>query len=116
MRTEAQYAMKPLITPDGRYLIVRGRLWRSTNPNIPSEVRAALVKILMDARREIKAAAGKQDAERLATARMAVNSAKISLGERGPVWWTDGAKDFNRHLVKNTPYAEWYGSLDAPEV
>lgn len=30
---------------------------------------------------------------------------------RGPVWWTDGAQDFNRHLVKNTPYAEWYESL-----
>lgn len=106
--------MNPLATPDGRYLIVRGRLWRATNPSLPVEVRAALVSDLMDARREIKAAAHKQDVDRLAAARVAVNAAKIALGERGPVWWTDGAKDFNRYLVKNTPYAEWYGGLDAP--
>ena len=48
------------------------------------------------------------DQERLAAARASVNAAKIALGERGPPWWTDGAKDFNRYLVKNTPYAEWY--------
>lgn len=37
-----------------------------------------------------------------------VNAAKIALGERGPVWWEDGARDFNRHLVKNTPYRDRY--------
>jgi len=52
-----------------------------------------------------------QDADRLAAARSAVDAAKIGLGERGPAWWTDGAKDWNRHLVKNTPYAEWYENL-----
>ena len=66
----------------------------------------------MDARREVKAATRKQDVDRLAAARRAVNAAKISLGERGPVWWNDGAKDFNRYLVKNTPYAAWYADLD----
>ena len=30
--------------------------------------------------------------------------AKVELGERGPVWWSDGAPDYNRHLIKNTPY------------
>jgi len=65
----------------------------------------------MDARREVKAANRTKDPERLTTARNAVNSAKISLGERGPVWWTDGSKDFNRHLVKNTPYAGWYSAV-----
>lgn len=31
----------------------------------------------------------------------------------GPVWWQDGAKDYNRHLVKNTPCAAWYaGPVD----
>jgi hypothetical protein len=62
----------------------------------------------MDARREVKAAGRARDPERLTAARCAVNAAKIALGERGPVWWTDGAKDFNRYLVKNTPYAGWY--------
>lgn len=102
------------MTPDGRYLIVRGRLWRSTNPGLAVAVRAALVADLMHARREVKAATRQQDAARLAAARAAVNAAKISLGERGAVWWTDGARDFNRYLVKNTPYAQWYAGLDTP--
>jgi len=25
----------------------------------------------------------------------------LAVGERGPVWWTDGAPDLNRHLVHN---------------
>jgi len=49
------------------------------------------------------------DATALAAARKAVDVAKIALGERGPVWWTDGAPDLNRHKVKDSPYAEWYG-------
>lgn len=102
------------MTPDGRYLIVRGRLWRSTNPGLAVAVRAALVADLMHARREVKAATRQQDAARLAAARAAVNAAKISLGERGAAWWTDGARDFNRYLVKNTPYAQWYAGLDTP--
>lgn len=104
--------MNPPTTPDGRYLVVRGRLWRATNPHLSVEVRAALVSELMDARRAVKSAMRNQDAEGLAAARAAVNTAKISLGERGPVWWTDGAKDFNRYLAKNTPYREWYADLD----
>ena len=66
----------------------------------------------MDARREVKAVTRKQDVDRVADARLKVNAAKVSLGERGPIWWTDGAKDFNRYLVKNTPYAAWYDGLD----
>jgi hypothetical protein len=40
-----------------------------------------------------------------------VLQAKLALGERGPPWWTDGAPDYNRHLVKNSPYIEWYSKL-----
>ena len=40
-------------------------------------------------------------------ARADVDPAKVALGERGPVWWEDGAPDLNRHFAKNTPYAEW---------
>jgi hypothetical protein len=32
---------------------------------------------------------------------------KQALGERGPVWWMDGAPDLNRHMVTNTRYAAW---------
>ncbi|RYE20812.1 MAG: hypothetical protein EOP51_17045 [Sphingobacteriales bacterium] len=30
--------------------------------------------------------------------------------------WEDGAPDFNRHKVVNTPYAEWYRDLGAPDA
>jgi hypothetical protein len=40
-----------------------------------------------------------------------VDDAKVALGERGPVWWTEGEPDLNRHLVKNTPYAAWFAKL-----
>jgi hypothetical protein len=106
--------MEPLTTPDGRYLVVHGRLWRAANPSLAPDVWSRLVKDLVDARREIKAAARAHDQKRLAKARSVVNAAKVALGERGPVWWTDGAKDFNRHLVKNTPYASWYSEVEVP--
>jgi len=101
----------PLTTPDGRYIIVRDRLWRAANPNLPPKTRDDLIRALMQARRDVKIARGMNDAQKLAQARSAVNAAKIQLGERGPVWWTDGTKDFNRHLIKNTPYAQWYRTL-----
>lgn len=107
--------MKTLFTPDGRYLIVRGRLWRASNPHLPPELRGEWVSALMAARREVKEALRAQDSARLAIARAAVNAAKIALGERGPVWWTDGAKDLNRHLLKNTAYAAWYEGLGLPD-
>ncbi len=68
----------------------------------------------MQARREVKTALRSEDLELLRMARGAVNAAKVSLGERGPVWWTDGAKDYNRHLVKNSPYATWFDHLNTP--
>ena len=96
-------------TPDGRYFVVRGRLWRRSNPDLDEETRERLVKALMSARRAVRDAKG--DAAALALARQRVDDAKVSLGERGPVWWNDGAPDFNRHLVKNTPYAVWAEDL-----
>lgn len=59
----------------------------------------------MDARRAVKAA---QDAEQTAAARRRVDAAKRELGERGPLWWDDGAPDHNRRAVGNTPYADWW--------
>ncbi len=102
--------MDNLITPGGRYLIVRERLWRTTNPGLDERERERLVRDLMDARRAVKVAKANQDEKGPAAARRDVNSAKVGSGERGPIWWTDGAEDLNRHLVKNTPYAEWFAS------
>lgn len=100
-------------TPDGRYLVVRGRLWRTADPRLPPDRRDVLVKALMAARREVGAARRAGDVERLAAARAAVDAAKVALGERGPPWWDDGAPDYNRHLARNTPYAAWYAALPA---
>lgn len=98
-------------TPDGRYIVVRGRLWRAANPKLPAREREAQTLALMDARRRVGAAMRAKDADALRTARADVHAAKVALGERGPVWWTDGAKDFNRHLARNSPYSEWFASL-----
>ena len=97
-------------TPDGRYLVVRGRLWRTTNPSLPPDERERLTRALMDARRAVGAAKRASDPRAERAARAAVDAAKVALGERGPVWWSDGAPDYNRHLARNTPYAEWWAA------
>ncbi|QJD69024.1 hypothetical protein HG421_15805 [Xanthomonas campestris pv. badrii] len=102
----------PLRTPDGRYLIVRGRRWRAANPHLSEAIRVALVGALMDARHAVKAATRDDDAQSQAAARRQVDAAKAAQGERGPVWWTDGAADLDRHLVRNTPYAAWFAACD----
>ena len=96
----------PLQAPDGRYIIVRGRLWRKTNPRIREETRTRLVAELMAARRAVKEAG--DDDVRLRAVRKAIDAAKIALGERGPVWWDDGTPDLNRHMAKTTSYAAWH--------
>ena len=84
--------------------MVRGRLWRTSNPALPAAERERLVSELMAARRAVRM--------REPDARARVDAAKRALGERGPVWGGDGAPDWNRHLAKNTPYAAWYAALD----
>ncbi|MEA3536739.1 hypothetical protein [Rhizobium sp. CC-YZS058] len=100
-------------TPDGRYFVVRGRLWRLSNPKLPETERARLVSALMRARQAVRAAKG--NPERLAEARRAVDEAKHGLGERGPVWWEDGAPDYNRKMARTTPYAAWFEALEDAE-
>jgi hypothetical protein len=97
-----------LHTPDGRYIVVRGRLWRASNPGLSPEDRAEHVAMLMRARRAVGAAQRQDDASGMRKARAQVDEAKHRLGERGPVWWTDGAPDLNRHLVRTTLYAAWH--------
>nr|WP_108240665.1 hypothetical protein [Pseudomonas synxantha] len=97
-----------LSTPDGRYFVVKGQLWRCTNPALDEATRQHWVNALMDARRAVKAAKGAADAQALKAARQQVQHAKVALGERGPAWWHDGAPDYNRCKVSNTPYAAWF--------
>jgi hypothetical protein len=96
-------------TPDGRYFVVRGRLWRLSNPALDPESRERYVKSLMSARRAVRDAKG--NPEEIRDARERIQAAKVALGERGPVWWSDDAPDFNRKMAKNTPYADWAASL-----
>ncbi len=98
------------MTPDGRYFVVRGRLWRRANPALDSEARAALTRELMAARRAKGEAMRQGDATAREAARARVDAAKRALGERGPPWWTDGTPDYNRRLVRNTHYAAWFAA------
>lgn len=80
----------PEKTPDGRFVVIDGRRWRATDPNLDEGRRQELVKELMSARSSVGHAKrrGDQDAER--TARERVHAAKVALGERGEPWW-DGS-------------------------
>lgn len=100
--------MTPPLTPDGRYIVVEGRLWRSSDPRLPAEARQELVDSLMDARRAVKAALSADDRQALASARSKVQVAKEALGERGKVWWDDGAPDLNGRPIADSPYADWW--------
>ena len=101
------------MTPDGRYLVVRGRLWRCADPSLGEQERAALVAELMAARRAKGVAMRAEDDTAREAARARVDAAKHGLGERGPVWWADGAPDLTRHLARTTAYAEWFAAQDA---
>ncbi len=80
-------------TPDGHYVIIDGRKWRATNPNLPEEVRQKWVNELMSARRAVGAAKKASDKDAEEKARDRVQTAKEALGERGPKWWEDKEKN-----------------------
>jgi hypothetical protein len=108
--------MNERVTPDGRYFVVRGRLWRTSDPSLSEEERGRLTRELMRHRAGVSRAkrAGDADAER--AARAEVHRLKVALGERGPVWWSDGAPDYGRRMARNTPYRDWFESLDPGEA
>ena len=83
---------EPERTADGRFVVIDGRRWRATDPEIPPGAAATLRHELMSARRAVGAAlrAGDRDAERAARDR--VQAAKVALGERGAPWWEQSAE------------------------
>jgi hypothetical protein len=99
------------VTPDRRYFVVRGRLWRTSDPSLPPVERDRLVSELMAARRDVGSGLRSGDDAAVDEARGRVDAAKPPLGERGPPWWEGGAPDLNRHLVRNTEYADWFAAL-----
>ncbi len=100
-------------TPDGRYFVSRGRLWRKGDPSLSDSARRAAIKALMQARQAERQAgddAG-DDTDRRA-ARDAVELAKRRLGEHGPVWWDDGAPDDSGQHPADSRYRDWWLGLD----
>ena len=74
-------------TPDGRYVVVEGRRWRTADPDLPDDVRARLLHHLGVARSGVRTAGRAGDESAVADARARVQLAKTGLGERGPAWW-----------------------------
>ncbi len=99
-------------TPDGRYFVSRGRLWRKADPAKTRAELDAHIKALMAARRAVRDAT---DDEALNAARARVDVEKHALGERGDVWWTDGAPDESRLAPRNSSYAAWWDGLTDAE-
>ncbi|MFI1279836.1 hypothetical protein ACH4U5_03605 [Streptomyces sp. NPDC020858] len=77
----------PARTPDGHYVLIDGRRWRATDPDLPADVSAHLRSHLMSARRAVGAALRSQDEQAEREARHRVHAAKVALGERGTPWW-----------------------------
>ena len=107
--------MRYPVTLDGRYFVVRQRLWRMSNPGLDPTKRRRLTTELMAARRAKAVAMHVGNVHAREIARAAVDAAKVELGERGAVWWTDGTPDWNRHMINNTPYREWFETLAAAD-
>jgi hypothetical protein len=99
-------------TPDKRYFVVRGRLWRLSNPFLDPATHAGLVRELLSAGRAVRDATSPTART---DARVRVDAAKRALGERGDTWWNDGAPDYNRRMVVDTPYAAWYSETSYGE-
>lgn len=86
-----------------------------SDPALADDEREGLVKDLMAARRAVAMGKRASDRDAEAAAHEAVDSAKHSLGERGPVWWKDGAPDLNRQMARTTPYAHWFAEIAGRE-
>nr|WP_249219249.1 hypothetical protein [Loktanella sp. SALINAS62] len=84
-------------------------MWRKTDPALDDSTRRAAVKRLMQARRAVGLATTDTDTR---AARADVDAVKHELGERGPVWWDDGAPDEGGLHPKNSSYADWWAALD----
>ena len=81
------------------------------NPSLDEGKGIELVRRLMRARRAVRDAKRSGELKAEVVAHKAVDEVKQALGERGPVWWNDGSPDLNRHMAKNTTYADWYRKI-----
>ena len=72
---------------DDHWLVIDGRRWRRTDPELPDDLVAALKSHLGRARSAVGVTKRAGDTDATAAARLRVNLAKTGLGERGPRWW-----------------------------
>ncbi|MER8029804.1 hypothetical protein ABTZ78_12665 [Streptomyces bauhiniae] len=94
----------PEKTPDGHFVVVNGRRWRATDPDVPEEVAARLRRHLMAGRRGVRDA---EDGAAERAARGRVQGAKVALGERGTPWWEESGEERRRR------WGEGLARLDA---
>ncbi|MFD3807712.1 hypothetical protein ACFWTC_29870 [Streptomyces sp. NPDC058619] len=97
---------KPATTPDGHHVVIDGRRWRATDPDIDEDAAARLRVHLMAARRAVGAALRADDPEAERAARDRVQAAKVALGERGVPWWEQSAEE------RRTRWTEGLAALD----
>ena len=98
------------MTPDGRYFVVRGRLWRMASPGLNEAERTDLVGRLMRARRAVR------DAKRSAYVDAEANAHRPwtrSSGARREWAGMVGRRLAGSQPVhgKNTTYADWYAKI-----
>ena len=89
----ATRANDPERTPDGHHVVIDGRRWRATDPDIPEDAAGRLRRELMSARRAVGAALKATDPTAERAARDRVQAAKVALGERGTPWWEQTAAE-----------------------
>jgi hypothetical protein len=89
----------PERTPDGRFVVIDGRRWRTTDPSVPEPLRRELVDELMAARRAVQAGRRSGSATKEQDARDRVRDAKVALGERGQPWWEEPSDTGGRDRV-----------------
>ena len=74
-------------TDDDKWLLIKGRRWRRTDPELSQDVVDELKHHLGAARNGVRAAKKSGSTDDLQDARRRVNIAKHGLGERGDYWW-----------------------------
>lgn len=100
------------ITPDRRYFVVRGRLWRMTNPELPETERTRFVADLMRAHQAVKKALRLEDSEAVELARYAVDGAQPG-GTRPAVVdrWRPRLQPAHgaQHAIRTLLCSAWHG-------
>lgn len=97
---------------DERWLVVKGRRWRRTDPSLPADVVERLTSHLGRGRSGVGAAKRRGDDAAVAAARTRVGLAKHGLGERGPRWWEE---PLDARLARAQAALAELDELDAPE-